>query len=36
MKGVGPERMKTEKLLGYPEPIKHTMEYVATTKGKEK
>ena len=32
-KEVGPGRMRTEKLLGYPKLIKHTMQYVIATKG---
>ena len=32
-KNAGAGRMRVEKLLGYPTLIKHTMEYVAMTKG---
>jgi hypothetical protein len=34
-KEVGAGRTRMDKLLGCPEIIQHTMEYVATTKGKE-
>ena len=30
---VGPGRMRIEKLLGYPKLVKHTLEFVANTKG---
>ena len=30
---VGPGRMRMEKLLGYPKLVKHTLEFVANTKG---
>jgi len=32
-KKVGAGRMRVEKLLGYPKLIKHTVEFVASTKG---
>ena len=34
-KEVGLGKMRIEKQLGYPELIKHLIEYVATIKGKE-
>jgi hypothetical protein len=34
-KEVGIGGMRVDKLLGEPKTIKHTMEYVATTKGKD-
>ena len=34
-KKVGIRRMRVEKLLGYPKLLKHTVEFVASTKGLE-
>ena len=34
-KEVGPGRMRTEKLLGYPKLIKHTMQYVIAIMSKK-